>query len=270
MSHLNSFLDAPLHPDRGRRLIPTTSIYQHPTTGDYIHDHRPLADQITPPIGITSKPHPLRFHRGFYRRSESTIGTSEARQAAEAERERRHEEVGKQRRAVLTERQKRCEDERSLLPRRRHFPNSHTTTTPLLSPPTNSSSAQPSQPTTPPPPAPFTTTSRIIGGAVSTGSGGGDIMGSFGVLDNFMGDGYGKADWQPVRPRRGERKGRGQVEVVGGGMEVKQEVVMGLSDAKRERAMEYVRNARQGSQLNYLFGSAAERAQSVQSADSQL
>lgn len=268
MSHINSFLDAPLHPDRGRRLIPKTSLYQHPKTGDYLHDHRPLADQITPPIGTTSTPHPLRFHRGFYRRSEATIGVGAARQAAEAERERRCEEVGKQRRAVLTERQKGCEDERSLLPRRRHFP-AHTTTTTLLPQPTTSTT--PSLPSTPPSPAPFSTTSRIIGGAVSGGQrGGGDVLGSYGVLDNFMGDGYGKQDWQPPRMRRpvkgGERGGRsGSVEVGGGGGggEEKREVVLGLSEAKRERQVEYVRNARQGSQLSYLFGSAAERAESV-------
>lgn len=260
MSHLSSHLDAPTQPDRGRRLIPTTALYQSTTTGDYLHDHRPLNEQVTPVVGVVNS-RPSRFHRGFYRRSEAVIGVTEARQQREAERGRRGEEVGRQRRAVLTVRQRVCEDERDLFQHKRHFLSAHSTTTPLapLTPPTPPA-ADTSPPRTPLLP-PYITTSRIIGAR----GGLHDTLGSYGVLDNFMGDGYGRQDWQPAKQERRhsvKRTGWDEVAVSSVGLGGVSDV-MGLSDARHVRQVEYVRNARQGSQLHYLFGSSAERAQSV-------
>ena len=255
MSHISSFLNAPIQPDRGRRIIPTTSLYQLTSTGDYLHDHRPLHEQVTPPVGVPNT-RPQRFHRGFYRKSEAAIGVTAARQQREAEKERRGEEVGRQRLAALTARQGECEDERDLFQHKRHFLHRSTATSlaPLapLTPP--ASDSPPRTPLLPP----FITTSRIIGARCGRE----DMLGSYGVLDNFMGDGYGRSDWQPTKRERshaGKRSGweelSGSVSGVRG--------VDGLGDARRQRQVEYTRNARKGSQLNYLFGSSAERAQSV-------
>ena len=248
LTSLRSSLPPP-KPDRGRRIHPATSLYQSSTAGDYLHDHRPLHEQVTPVVGVVNS-RPQRFHRGFYRRSEADIGVTEARQQREEARERRCDEVGRQRRVVLAARQGQCEHERDLFPHKRHF-TAHYTATALTQ--------QPPAPYCPSPPAtqqlpPFSTTSRVIGARCGKG----DMLGSYGVLDNFMGDGYGSLDWQPAKPeqrRSGRRSGLQDAMAVVDGE--------GLGDARRQRQVEYARNARQGSQLSYLFGSSAERAQSV-------
>ena len=262
MSHIASHLASPSKPDRGRRLLPSASLYQHPATGDYLHDHRPLHEQCTPLVGAASA-RPQRFHRGFYRRSETDCGTTGARERAQADRERRGEEVGRQRREVLAARQRPCADERDMCAHKRHFAHHHSTAS-LLAPPPPPAAAcdSPSPPPrTPLLPPPFTTTSRVIG--ARSGGGGGDVLGSYGVLDCFMGDGYGSADWRPVVKQRPSAK-QNRLE----GLDARVSVgavtdAVGLGDERRQRQMECARNARRGSQLHYLFGSAAERAQSV-------
>ena len=263
MSHLASFLDAPIHVDRGRRLLPTASLYQHPTHGDYLHDHRPLHEQVTPAVGVPNV-RPQRFHRGFYRRSEAAIGLSDARQRRDAERERRTEEVARQRRAVLADRQRPCDEERDMFQHKRHFASRHTSTS--LVPPVQSAGSSSSESSSPRtgvvllPPA-FSTTSRIIGARCGRE----DVLGSYGVLDNFMGDGYGRSDWQPIKRDRRDSDGRrtGWEETMASMAVSVERSADGLRDAQRQRQVEYARNARPGSQLHYLFGSSAERAQSV-------
>ena len=253
MPHIAHFYDAPSRPDRGRRLIPPTGHY---LSYDFLKDPRPLHLQPSPPIGHPS-PHPLKFHRGFYRRPQASIAqdaqrlhrhllTQQRQEAAHAvhlSAEAAHAEAAKEREA---ERQQ-----------RRHFPQRGKGEGEGVigggegegrvgSPPQSAGAEM----------APVMR-SRILGvGGV------GDTLPSYGVVDAFMGPRYADYAYVPVREGR-RRPGTTQMAEVMGGRGGGKGEGRPLAEEVRLRAVEREKNARRKGQLDYLFGAGEQKQQTL-------
>ena len=243
MSHPAHFYDAPARPDRGRRLIPTTSLYQ--SHFDYLKDQRPLSEQTTPTIGTASSS--LKFHRGFWRRPAAAIAADAERVQHDRDREQRQEARREGRMQHLLAHEGECQQERDWCQHRRHFLDESRGPSPLSAP-------TPPGPS-PPPSAPHelhpTMRSHILGV-----HGRGDLLPSYGVPDAFMGDRYADYAYVPVV----ERKAVGRREGGGGGGCV-QRVCVDLAAERRVRDVERERNARKASQLGYLFDAQERKEQ---------
>ena len=234
MSHPAHFYDAPARPDRGRRLIPTTSLYQ--SSFDYLKDQRPLPDQITPTVGARSSS--VKFHRGFWRRPQSTIAADAPRLLHAQQREQREVARREGRRQHLLAHEGECQQERDWCQHRRHFAvEQRLRETPWSAP----TPAEPCPPPSAPHPLAPTMRSHILG--VNRR---GDLLPSYGVPDAFMGDRYADYAYVPAVERKAARReGTASMQV--------QQTSVDVVAEWRQRDVERERNARKTGQLGYLF-----------------
>ena len=247
MSHITHFYDAPIKADRGRRSIPSTSLYQ--SQYDYLHDQRPLADQRVQPVGVSAGS--LKFGRGFWRRRVEADGKGEDRQLRERRLAEREAKSREEREAVMIARTALCEEEQDMCQHKRHFLTAASASPVLPSLPAVSSSPSSSFSSVPstPQPLPFTTNSRIL----ATGNRVTDTLPSYGVPDAFMGPSYAAYEYQPMQPGRRQRGGGGAA-ATGAAAASQTDSHSSRIAALCERRSEYERNHRPASQLDHIFG----------------